>query len=64
MKSVPLLLLCLTGCAHEFPACTWHEVSVSDLAIHCRDADPKLMGCQKGTMSCELYVRKPQSNIE
>ena len=59
MRSCLLLLLLLSGCASEFPACRWHEVSAEELAIECRDADPKLRGCQRGTTTCELYVRKP-----
>jgi len=54
-----LVAVFLCGCANEFPACTWHEISTADLAIECRNADPKLYGCQKGTTTCELYVRKP-----
>jgi hypothetical protein len=54
-----IFLLMLAGCANEFPACTWHEVSAQRLASECNDWDTKLMGCQKGTTTCELYVRKP-----
>ena len=52
--------LLLSACATEFTACTWHEVSAADLAIECRNPDPKLMGCQRGVTTCDLYVKKPR----
>ena len=58
MRVIAAATLLLSACATEFPACTWHEVSASDLAIECRDTDPKIMGCQKGMTTCDLYVRK------
>jgi len=52
-----VLLFSLAGCANEFPACTWYEVSGADLAIECRDADPKLRACQTGITTCNIWVR-------